>query len=334
LGGLENITTNIAMTDHIVLLGCGTSHNACLLAKSYFERSQNFDTIQVYDASEFIEENIPKRGTTLIFFCSQSGETHDLYKNISICRERNCINIGIINVVGSLIAGEVDCGVYLNAGREVAVASTKSFTSMVVILALISQYFTQLKTGYINVERIECLRNLPDQVASIFKPSFLSKLQIYSKKILKNLDETSKNSIFILGRGRMYPIARESALKIKEITYIHAESYAGGALKHGPLALLEDNINVILLIDRENKHSMINCLQEVLARGAYCFIFTEIEDLKEYIGEKCEVIIIDKNYYQEILIIIVMQLLAYFLSISRGINPDKPRNLAKVVSVQ
>jgi glutamine---fructose-6-phosphate transaminase (isomerizing) len=337
LGGLDNIKAGIKNADHIVLLGCGTSLNACLLAKTYFERNSTFNTIQVYDASEFIQENLPKRGTCLVFFASQSGETQDLYKNISICREKRCINIGIINVVGSLISGEVDCGVYLNAGREISVASSKSFTSMLVVFALISQYFMLVRSGYVKTECIENLRSLPSQVSSILKADFLSKIQIQSSKIFKNLQVTGVNSLFILGRGSLYPIANEGALKIKEVSYIHAESYAGGALKHGPLALLEENVNVILLINRENKDAMISCLQEVLVRGAYCTIISELKELTELIdisGEKCELIIIEDNTYKEVLSAIVLQLIAYFLSISKDINPDKPRNLAKVVSVQ
>ncbi len=337
LGGLECIRTGIEKAEHIILLGCGTSLNACLLAKTYFERNSTFNTIQVYDASEFTQENIPKRGTSLVFFASQSGETRDLYKNIEICREKCCINIGIINVVGSLIAGEVDCGVYLNAGREISVASTKSFTSMVIIFALISQYFILIRDGYIKTNTIEDLRSLPSKISSILKPDFLSKVKTQSSKILKNLELTGLNSLFILGRGSLYPIAKEGALKIKEVSYIHAESYAGGSLKHGPLALLEENVNVILLINRENKDAMLACLQEVLARGAYCIIISEIKELSELIdvsGDKCELIIIEDNTYKEVLFAIILQLIAYFLSIFKGINPDKPRNLAKVVSVQ
>ena len=341
LGGLEKIRENIQNINHIILLGCGTSLNACLLAKIYFERFQQFDTVQAYDASEFTEYNIPRgNGNSLIFFCSQSGETQDLYKNIAICKERNCITIGIINVVDSLIASEVDCGVYLNAGREVAVASTKSFTSSLIILALVSLYFSQLKRDFVPIEYIESLRKIPDQINQLFFSDFLSKIENIKEKILENFTKTSKitnNSIFILGRGKMYPIAREGALKIKEIAYIHAEAYAGGSLKHGPLALLEENTNVILLIDDANKNTMMNTYAEVRARGAYCFLICENDDFLRNLegeGDKCSVLLLERNNYQEILFIICLQYLAYILSVSRGINPDRPRNLAKVVTVQ
>ena len=339
LGGLEIIKKNINKAENIILLGCGTSYNACLIAKNYFEEFDIFNTIQVFDGAEFTSKNIPKTGLSIVIFCSQSGETQDLYKNIAICRNKHCITIGVINVVDSIIATEVDCGVYLNAGREIAVASTKSFTSMLIVLALISIYFFENK--YLNTHeyriinnKIENIRNLSNKIINILDVIMLNKIEKFKNIILEKLTLINSNSIFILGRGKMYPIARESALKIKEISYIHAEAYHGGALKHGPLALIHKDICVFFLIDENNKTDMLNCYQEVRAREGYCFIITEIADLNRLNGENTEVLIIEKNIYQEILFIIVFQYLAYQLSISRNINPDKPRNLAKVVTVQ
>ena len=335
LGGLDKYNFNIHNINHLLILGCGTSYHAALIGKIYFESLRIFSSIQVYDASEFTNNNIPIVGNTIVIFCSQSGETHDLYKNIAICKEANCITLGIINVVDSLIASEVDCGVYLNAGRENAVASTKSFTSMLIILALISQYFNKLKKEITNISYLDEIRKLPDQIFNILKKENLQSIEEIKSIILNNLSITQSNSMFILGKGKMYPIAKEGALKIKEISYIHAEAYPGGALKHGPLALLEEKINVILLIDNTNKNTMLNSYEEIKSRGAFCFIITEIPDLLNKDNkEHTKVLLIEKNNYQEILFIIVLQYLAYGLSIAKDINPDKPRNLAKVVSVQ
>ena len=339
LGGLEKLC--IKAINHIILLGSGTSYNAALIGKYYFEKIRLFETVQVYEASEFSKYNIPLTGTSLVFFLSQSGETQDLYKNIAICKRHNCITLGIINVVDSLIATEVDCGVYLNAGREVSVASTKAFTSMISVLILIQLYFIQMVKGVLltNATDIEELRSLPKQVAELLiNPEFLSKIETIKLKILENLNKTKSNSMFLLGKSKMYSIAREAALKIKEIAYIHAEAYSCYALKHGPLALICDDTVCILLIDRVNKDIMLNTYQEVKARGGYSVIITDLETSNElgYSGEEYEnvmTLFIEKNKYSEILFTVVLQYLSYILSISKNINPDKPRNLAKVVTV-
>ena len=339
LGGLEIIKKNINKAENIILLGCGTSYNACLIAKNYFEEFDIFNTIQVFDGAEFTSKNIPKKGLSIVIFCSQSGETQDLYKNIDVCRKKNCLTVGVINVVDSIIASEVDCGVYLNAGREIAVASTKSFTSMLIILALISIYFFEnncLNSNEYRIvnNKIQDIRILSNKIINILDVNILNKIDNFKNILLKKLTLTNSNSIFILGRGKMYPVAREASLKIKEISYIHSEAYHGGSLKHGPLALIQKDVCVFFIIDENNKTDMLNCYQEVRARDGFCFIITEITDLNRLNGENTKVLIIEKNIYQEILFIIVFQYLAYQLSISKNINPDKPRNLAKVVTVQ
>jgi len=339
LGGLEKIKKNIDKVENIILLGCGTSFNACLIAKIYFDEFKIFNTVQVFDAAEFKDTDIPRIGLSMVLFCSQSGETQDLYKNISICRYKHCITIGVINVVESIIATEVDCGVYLNAGREISVASTKSFTSMLIILSLISIYLFQNK--YINNnenlfidKKIQDIRNLSTSILDLLSINSLNKIDNIKNIVLEKLKITKSNSIFILGRGKMFPIAREAALKIKEISYIHCEAYHGAALKHGPLALIEKDICVFFIIDEINKIEMLNCYHEVKARNGFCIIITEILELNLLNGENTLVLNVEKILYQEILFIIVFQYLAYQLSISKNINPDKPRNLAKVVTVQ
>ena len=337
LGGLEKLC--IKAIRHIIFLGAGTSYNAALIGKYYFEQIRLFETVQVYEASEFSEYNIPITGTSLVFFLSQSGETQDLYKNIAICKRHNCITLGIINVVDSLIATEVDCGVYLNAGREVSVASTKSFTSMITVLILIQLYFVENIKGVFNSTDIEELRILPRQVYKLLNNhDFLSKIENIKLKILENLIKTNSNSLFLLGKSKMYSIAREAALKIKEVAYIHAEAYSCYALKHGPLALITDDTVCILLIDRENKDIMLNTYQEVKARGGYSIIISDLDSSRDLVystrqEKNLMTLFIEQNKYSEILFTVVLQYLSYILSISKNINPDKPRNLAKVVTV-
>ena len=337
LGGLDKLC--IKAIQHIILLGSGTSCNAALIGKYYFEQIHIFETVQVYEASEFSEYNIPITGTSLVFFLSQSGETQDLYKNIAICKRHNCITLGIINVVDSLIATEVDCGVYLNAGREVSVASTKSFTSMITVLILIQLYFVENIKGVAYPRSIEELRILPQQVSKLLiNPDFLSKIENIKLKILENLINQNSNSLFLLGKSKMYSIAREAALKIKEVAYIHAEAYSCYALKHGPLALITDDTVCILLIDRENKDIMLNTYQEVKARGGYSIIISDLDSSRDLVystrqEKNLMTLFIEQNKYSEILFTVVLQYLSYILSISKNINPDKPRNLAKVVTV-
>jgi glucosamine--fructose-6-phosphate aminotransferase (isomerizing) len=351
LGGLYNLLPFLNKIDNIILLGCGTSLHACMLGEYYLNERTDF-RVFTYDAAEITENSIPKYDKNLIIYCSQSGETRDLYKNIELSRKYDCINLGIVNVTESLIANEVDCGVYMNAGREVAVASTKSFTSTLIILSLISILFSQClnKERFSNsiyntngINDIENLRILSSQVEKqLYDKEFLLKCDSIRDIIINTMRESKDNSIFILGKGKMYPIAKEAALKIKEITYIHAEGYSGGALKHGPFALLNDTSIVILLIDEKNKSAMFNTYEEIKSRGAYCFIVSEL-DIESNIGNidldkkerKTHILKIQKNSsYQEILTIVALQYLAYIISLAKGINPDRPKNLAKVVTVE
>ena len=335
LGGLTSMidildTTHIhscSNIDHLIVLGCGTSYHASMLAKYYFanKNRSTFITIQSFDASEFTRSDIPKSGKVLCIVCSQSGETRDLIKCIEICKEAQCILLGIVNVVDSVIAQSVDCGVYMNAGREMAVPSTKSFTSTLIILSLIGMWF---KEKYVNIPVINCLRTLPLTIESLLKDPIFKE---NCKAIASFINVNAITSIFILGRAKMYPIAKEGALKIKEITYIHAEGYAAGSLKHGPFALLDDKTITLLLIDEKNKEYLTSTYYEIMARETHCYIITDSEDFEIY--NSCTLRLPRLKYYQEIIFTVALQYLSYELSIAREINPDKPRNLAKVVTV-
>ena len=340
LGGLYKLTKKHPSRleiDHIILLGCGTSLHACMIGSHYLLDNCDFDSVNYYDASEFSENNISKKGKTLVILCSQSGETRDLYEKLEICQKSNCLTLGVINQVDSLIAQNVDFGVYLNAGREVGVASTKSFTSMVIIISLISLLFSSYFNKITVSKReniIENLRNLSNSVDKILKnDNLLGNIQTINTKILHN------NSIFILGKEKYFAIAKEISLKIKELCYIHAEGFSGSALKHGPFALLDNTSQVILIITKDTETIMFNCYQEISARNAKIIIFTNdkaiYNKLMNINRDQDDVIYIEiGKYYSEIAFAVILQYLTYDLSIKKGINPDKPRNLAKVVTVQ
>jgi glutamine---fructose-6-phosphate transaminase (isomerizing) len=327
LGGIEYLKPIVKDITNIILIGCGTSYNACMCSKYYFQKYANINMVVFTDGAEFTELDIPLFGTSIVVLCSQSGETKDLHRCIKIAKNKQIITVGIINVIDSLIAREVDCGIYLNSRREVAVASTKSFSSMIVVLLLFSLWINQEKrNNQTHIDIIDSIRSLPYQSCQLLK-------NIKFSDIL--LDRLSKPSMFLLGKGKMEAIAKEGALKIKEMCYIHAEGCNASSLKHGPFALLENNFPIILLIDNETRDKMMNVYEEVKARGAYICIITNITDLKINKNKSTDVIYTETNQYcQEIMFIIALQYLAYELSVLKNINPDKPKNLAKVVTVE
>lgn len=325
LGGLNLNKEKLKKIDNIIFLACGTSYNASLLGVQYFKELNNFNTVQTFDGAEFNEKDIPKYGKTALIFLSQSGETRDLYRCIEIGRKSDLFLIGVVNVIDSMIAREVDCGCYINAGREVGVASTKSFTNQVIILILMALWFNQLHFPDSNLheEYLNNLRQLPKQIKKTF--------EISKKNINNILNIVNKDNLFILGKDNSEPIAYEGALKIKEISYIHAEGYSGSSLKHGPFALLDNNFPVILLAPFDkNYNKMINVYQEIKTREAPILFITS--------NEKCDLpnsIIIPYNKnFSHLLSIIPLQYASYYLALNRNHHPDYPKNLSKSVTVE
>jgi len=321
LGGLDTMKDELLEIDNLILLGCGTSYNAGLLGAHYFKDICNFNVVLVIDGAEFTAQDIPKMGKTGLILLSQSGETKDLHRCIKIGKEHGLTTIGVVNVIDSLIAREVDCGCYLNAGKEVAVASTKSFTSQCVLLSLIAIWFAQNK--YISLEKrkqyISDLNKLHEQIKSVLVTDQLTSLF------------KDRQSCFILGKGYMEAIAREASLKIKEISYIHSESYSTSSLKHGPFALLEEGFPVILFCPNdEHLTKNINAFHEIKSRHANVILVSNTE----VVSNKYNIIVPENKTYNSILSIIPLQMLSYELSVERGFNPDMPKNLAKVVSVE
>jgi glucosamine--fructose-6-phosphate aminotransferase (isomerizing) len=321
LGGLDSKKNQLLEIDHLILLGCGTSLNAGKWSEYLFKSLDIFDTVISYDGAEFTQLDIPKKGKTGLILLSQSGETKDLHRCLTIAQENNLITIGVVNVVDSMIARETICGVYLNAGREVAVASTKSFTSQCVVLSLIAVWFSQQKNTHCEKRRriIGDLRNLSWNIEKIIK----------SWNLIKNL--TGKldfsNSCFILGKGSDEAIAKESALKLKEIAYYHAEGFSSSALKHGSFALITSGLPIFILDTNINYHDKnMNAYQEIKARDAHVIKIGYCED--------SDLIIPECNTFGGVIANIYLQILSFELAIKNNINPDYPKNLAKVVTVE
>jgi glucosamine--fructose-6-phosphate aminotransferase (isomerizing) len=280
--------------NNIIILGCGTSYHAGLYGMRFFKPAY---TVMVFDGAEFTPDDIPK-GKSAFIFISQSGETIDLYQCLKIT---NGPTIGIINVEDSLIAREVDHVIYSCAGKEVGVASMKTFTNQVVCLAILAGLEVDL----------EKLSHDIQTTIDISLP------------ICKTIQYN--DHLFLIGKGTDEVIAKEGALKLKEISYIHAEGFSSSSLKHGPFALLDENMPVVLL-DLVGANLM-NTYHEVQSRNSPILYITNREN------EKANIIIPKNKMFASLLGIIPLQLLAYYISIHKGINPDKPKNLAKVVTV-
>ena len=337
LRGITNIYPILldkSKINSIIILGCGSSYYAALIGKSYFKNS--LVNVYAYDACNFSMDDIPKprySENILVLFCSQSGETRDLYNILTMCKKYNYITIGIINQVDSLIAREVNCGIYLNAGREISVASSKSFTSTLIVLSLFSMiFFNSIK----NLYKINELRGLSNTISSmLYDFPFIKKLDSIAKYIVNN----KFTNIFIVGKFNMSVIALEASLKFKEICYLHAEGFSNNSLKHGPFALLDNTNLTILLVDmcdKDSLYSNFSAYNEIKTRTDNVILVTNSDTVYDYINNKDidNIIILPMlEYYNEVVFIIALQLLIFKTSIKLGINPDKPKNLAKTICV-
>jgi glucosamine--fructose-6-phosphate aminotransferase (isomerizing) len=326
LGGLNTEKKRIIETQNLILLGCGTSFHSALLCSHYFKEICDFNTVLIFDAAEFTEKDIPAIGKTTAILLSQSGETADLYACLPIIKKNNILSIGVVNVVDSLIAREVDCGSYLNAGKEFAVASTKSFTSQVIVLSMIAIWISQEKNIHF-VKRKQYIEDLQTLNRDII--ATIDKSEIEMEHFLSLF--TDKKSCFILGKGLSESVAKEGSLKIKEVSYIHSEAYSSSSLKHGPFALLESNFPVILIQPKDEYYSKNESVyHEITSRNANVMTIT---NHPEHDKPNTFLIPCSNKTFASLLAIIPIQFLSYKLAISYNYNPDMPRNLAKVVSV-
>lgn len=327
LGGMEQHRETLSTVRHLVICACGTSYYAGLFGARLMRSLRAFDTVQVFDAAEFSAEDLPREHGGMLVI-SQSGETKDVHRALLIAQEHDLPTFSVVNVVRSMIARFTGCGVYLNAGREHAVASTKAFTCQVSVLAQLAIWFAQVHQ--VEQQRRETLVNALHRVATSLG-MVLQRLRPACKQLAVQLRDT--RHLFVLGKGLAEPVAREGALKIKEITYLHAEGYPGGSLKHGPFALLEPGLPMFLVIlaDR-HEHFMWTTLEEVRARGAFTIVITDcaVKGHEQHID--CLLRIPTNGPLTSLLAVVPLQLFAYELSVLRGHNPDFPRNLAKTVT--
>ena len=325
LGGFDSHKDLLLSIDHLILLGCGTSFHSGLWVQELFKQLDIFVTVSIFDGADFESHSIPKKGVSGATLISQSGETKDLHRCIQIIEDNNMISIGVVNVTDSYIARETNCGVYLNAGREVAVASTKSFTSQCIVLSLIAIWFSQHKQTCPEKRKrlLKDLQLLFFHIRELLKMENLDIIQT----LAKSWHRQNVSSVFLLGKGRDEAVAKEGSLKLKEIAYLHAEGYSSSALKHGPFGLIEPGLPIIIFDTIPYfKEKNENVKQEVLSRGACVFTISDTQgaDLR-----------IPRNLsYSGILGNIVVQLLSFYCALEKGIHPDFPRNLAKVVTVE
>jgi glutamine---fructose-6-phosphate transaminase (isomerizing) len=333
LGGLEEKLDRLAKVRHLVIGACGTSLNAGKYGAALMRQLHSFASVRAVDASEIGRDDFPRPATETGFLVlSQSGETKDVHSALQIAAELDVVCFSVVNRVRSLIARFTDCGVYVNAGREQAVASTKCFTSQVIVLALVAIWFSQ-QTASTDVERRARL------VDSLHRAATLTGMAIRRvRSTCRRLAQhqlLGATSMFVLGKGLAEPIAYEGALKIKEITYVHCEGFAGGALKHGPFALIEPGTPIALIcLDDAHLSSMHAAAAEVKARDAYTIVITDAPKGIAWDGVADVVIPIPSNgVLTALLANIPLQLIAYELAVARNLPCDKPRHLAKSVTV-
>ena len=315
----------------ITLIGCGTAYHSCLMAKYWFEELTSLD-VNIDIASEFRYRKNRFKEDCLYTFVSQSGETADTYAALDLCNKNKMKTCSVVNVIESSIARDSNYILPIHCGPEIGVASTKAFLGQILVLYILALKFGSFrneieKNKY--QEKIKDLKNLP----SLIEKTLL--LDNHIQTISSTFNE-AKGSMF-LGRGLSYPIALEGALKLKELSYIHAEGYPAGEMKHGPLALIEEGMPVVVLAPRDNYYKKtISNMQEVIARGAKVLLITNKstdEVVSENIWETIEVETTNQDLYP-FLLTIPLQKLAYYSALKKGFDIDKPRNLAKSVTVE
>jgi glucosamine--fructose-6-phosphate aminotransferase (isomerizing) len=315
----------------ITLIGCGTAYHSCLMAKYWFEEITSLD-VNIDIASEFRYRKNRFKKDTLYVFVSQSGETADTYAALDLCKQSGVKTCAVVNVVESSIARDSEFVLPIHCGTEIGVASTKAFLGQILILYILALKLALLRKDIEKTDfdkKIDDLKNLPRLVEQTLLID--NKIQTIS-----NTFNEAKGSMF-LGRGFSYPIALEGALKLKELSYIHAEGYPAGEMKHGPLALIEEGMPVVVLAPRDNYYKKtISNMQEVIARGAKVLLITnksKDEVISENIWEKIEVETTNEDLLP-FLLTIPLQKLAYYSALNKGYDIDKPRNLAKSVTVE
>ena len=327
---IYNFPIKPEMINKIILIGCGTAYHSCLVAKYWFEELTSID-VEIDIASEFRYRKLRFNSENLYIFVSQSGETADTAAALEICKKNNVKTCSIVNAVESTIARNSDWVLPIHAGPEIGVASTKAFVGQMLVLYILCLKLGKERKDLTNKSyemNIEKLKSLPEAIKKSLKVE--NSIQVMAKEFMD-----AKGSMF-LGRGFSFPIALEGALKLKELSYLHAEGYPAGEMKHGPLALIEKGLPVIVIAPKDKYfEKTISNMQEVIARGGKILFITDHK--KELIDENIrfgiKVPSLD-NLLSPILLTIPVQLLAYHVALLKGCDIDKPRNLAKSVTVE
>ncbi len=330
LAGLNQVFPKITKAERIIIIGCGSSWHAALIGEYLFEKYAKIP-VEVEYASEFRYREPVLGDKDVVILISQSGETADTLAALRYAKEKKALVLGICNVAGSSLSRETDTGIYTRAGFEIGVASTKAFTAQVTVLTLIALQLAKTK-GIIK----------PDQYNELIRE--ISEIPAKVKTILKNIEQIKKvackykdavNALY-LGRGCLFPVALEGALKLKEISYIHAEGYAAGEMKHGPVALVDNNLPVVVLAPQDTYYDkIVNNIQEVKARkGNVIAIVSEGDTGLKKLADDIIEIPASHPALSPLLSIIPLQLIAYHIAVMRSCNVDQPRNLAKSVTVE
>ncbi|CAH8608963.1 unnamed protein product [Heterobilharzia americana] len=329
LGGLAEHLSAIRRCRRLIFIGCGTSYHSAVATRALIEEMSELP-VMVELASDLLDRKTPIFRDDVCVFISQSGETADTLLAMRYCIKRGALAVGITNTVGSSISRESHCGVHINAGPEIGVASTKAYTSQLIALVMFALVLSEDRISLQpkRIAIIEALSKLSDQIRSILKLD--SSLQELAKKIYM------KKSILVMGRGYNYATCLEGALKLKELTYMHAEGIMSGELKHGPLAMIDSETTIIMIITRDRlfKKTM-NALSEIRARKGHPIVICSEGD-SQVMAEASYAIQIPEtaDCLQSVLAVIPLQLISFHIAVERGLDVDCPRNLAKSVTVE
>lgn len=329
LGGIKEYIPEIRRCRRLMLIGCGTSYHSAVATRQLLEELTELP-VMVELASDFLDRNTPVFRDDVCFFISQSGETADSLMALRYCKTRGALIVGVTNTVGSSISRESHCGIHINAGPEIGVASTKAYTSQFISLVMFALVMSEDRISLQERRReiIRGLERIDEQIREVLQMDELV------QKLAKEMYE--QKSMLLMGRGYNYATCMEGALKIKELTYMHSEGIMAGELKHGPLALIDNAMPVIMILTRDPVYvKCMNALLQVIARDGRPIVICEKEDPEtEALAWKTLKVPHTVDCLQGILTVIPMQLLSYHIAVLKGCNVDCPRNLAKSVTVE